>query len=189
MKTCPKCYEAKPLSEFHVRKSRGGQPASRCKPCCVAAQREWRGKQTDYDKRRYQAVKVETRERHLVRKYGVNLAAYDAMLFAQGGKCAICQTTPETQRYGVFHVDHCHSTGVVRGLLCRGCNQMLGVVSDDPAKLHRAIAYLGGQIPELIGNAILAAIASALALVGGVRPGAGSNPEKSPGSVLSEVKA
>lgn len=161
MKTCPKCREVKPLSEFHVRKNRGGQPASRCKPCCVAAQREWRGKQADYDKRRYQAVKVETRERHLVRKYGVTLADYDAMLERQGGKCAICQTTPETQRYAVFHVDHCHATGVVRGLLCRGCNNVLGVINDDPEALARAIAYLGvqvPQIPELIGNAILDAI-------------------------------
>jgi DNA (cytosine-5)-methyltransferase 1 len=66
------------------------------------------------------------------------------------------------------------------------------VANGIPQRAHRLKA-LGNavvpQIPELIGNAILAAIASALALVGGVRPGAGSNPEKSPGSVLSEVKA
>jgi hypothetical protein len=93
-----------------------------------------------------------------VRKYGVTLADYDAMLAAQGGKCAVCLTTPDTQRYGVFHVDHCHTSGAVRGLLCRGCNNVLGVVNDDPAALARAIAYLGvtvPQIPELIGHAIL----------------------------------
>lgn len=164
MKTCPQCQTDKPLTEFHVRKSRGGQPASRCKSCSREAQRTWRSKQTDYDKRRYQAVKVETRERHLVRKYGVTLADYDAMLAAQGGKCAVCLTTPETQRYGVFHVDHCHTSGAVRGLLCRGCNNILGVVNDDPAALARAIAYLGvtvPQIPELIGRAILQARAAA----------------------------
>jgi 5-methylcytosine-specific restriction endonuclease McrA len=158
MKTCPQCCVAKPLTEFHVRKTRSGQPASRCKTCSRDAQRAWRSKQTDYDKRRYQVVKVETRERHLVRKYGVTLADYDAMLAAQGGKCAVCLTTPDTQRYGVFHVDHCHTSGAVRGLLCRGCNNVLGVVNDDPAALARAIAYLGvtvPQIPELIGHAIL----------------------------------
>lgn len=163
MKTCPQCQSAKPLAEFHVRKSRGGQPASRCKTCSREAQRTWRSKQTDYDKRRYQIVKVETRERHLVRKYGVTLADYDAMLAAQGGRCAVCLTTPETQRYGVFHVDHCHASGAVRGLLCRGCNNVLGVVNDDPAALARAIAYLGvtvPQIPELIGRAILQARAA-----------------------------
>lgn len=164
MKTCPQCQTDKPLTEFHVRNSRGGQPASRCKTCSREAQRTWRSKQTDYDKRRYQIVKVETRERHLVRKYGVTLADYDAMLAAQGGKCAVCLTTPDTQRYGVFHVDHCHASGAVRGLLCRGCNNVLGVVNDDPAALARAIAYLGvtvPQIPELIGRAILQARAAA----------------------------
>ena len=156
MKRCPSCALQKPLTEFHVRKTRNGAPASRCKPCSRDAQRKWRRTQPDYDKRRYQEVKVETRERHLVRKYGVNLTAYNQMLDAQGGKCAICRTTPETQRYGVFHVDHCHATGAVRGLLCRGCNNVLGVVKDDPAALARAIAYLGvgiPQIPELLGRA------------------------------------
>ena len=163
MKTCPQCQSVKPLTEFHVRKSRGGQPASRCKTCSREAQRTWRSKQTDYEKRRYQIVKVETRERHLVRKYGVTLADYDAMLAAQDGKCAVCLTTPETQRYGVFHVDRCHASGAVRGLLCRGCNTVLGVVNDDPAALARAIAYLGvtvPQIPELIGRAIMQARAA-----------------------------
>lgn len=156
MKTCPRCRTTKPLTEFWVRRTRGGAPSSRCKDCSRDAQREWRRKQPEYDKRRYQAVKVETRERHLIRKYGVSLADYDAMLEAQGGKCAICHTTPDTQRYGVFHVDHCHSTGAVRGLLCRGCNHMLGVVGDDPAALRRAIEYL--VRPELIGRAILASL-------------------------------
>lgn len=163
MKSCPSCKIELPLSEFHVRKTRGGQPASRCKSCSREAHRVWKQARPDYEKRRYQAIKVETRERHLVRKYGVTLADYDAMLERQDGKCAICQTTPSTQRYGVFHVDHCHASGAVRGLLCRGCNNVLGVVNDSPEALARAIAYLGGQvpqIPELIGNAILQAIAS-----------------------------
>lgn len=160
MKVCLACLYELPLTQFHIRKTRGGQPASRCKSCSREAQRNWRKARPDYDKRRYEAEKVETRERHLVRKYGVTLADYDAMLDQQGGKCAICLTTTDTQRYGVFHVDHCHATGAVRGLLCRGCNNLLGVVKDKPEALARAIAYLGvqvPQIPELIGRAIMEA--------------------------------
>jgi hypothetical protein len=108
-------------------------------------QKAWRRSRPDYEKNRYQAVKVETRERHMVRKYGVTLADYEAMLAVQGGRCAICHVTEGSQRYGVFHVDHCHSTGRVRGLLCRGCNHMLGVVGDSVEALERAISYLGGK--------------------------------------------
>lgn len=158
MKRCPKCKLDKPLSEFWARRTRDGAPASRCKMCSRDAQREWRATRPDYNKRRYQIVKVETRERHLVRKYGVTLAHYDAMLKAQGGKCAICARTEDSQRHKVFHVDHCHATGRVRGLLCRGCNHVLGHVQDDPAVLWAAISYLN---PELIGRAILASEAAA----------------------------
>ena len=156
MKTCPKCQTEKSLTEFHVRKSRGGQPASRCKSCSRDAQRAWRSKQIDYDKRRYQIAKVETRERHLVRKYGVNLADYNAMLADQNGACAICGKAEVSETHGVLHVDHCHTTGAVRGLLCRNCNHVLGLMSDDAALLIRAAEYLQSpQIPELIGRAIL----------------------------------
>lgn len=154
-KTCPKCRKSKPLSMFWTR--RDGRPASRCKACSVEANRAWRASKPDYERLRYAGQKTETRERHLVRKYGVDLAGYAAMLAAQNGACAICGASEQSQKDGVFHVDHCHATGRVRGLLCRGCNHMLGHLKDDPEKLRRAIEYLVPQIPELIGRAILAA--------------------------------
>ena len=157
-KLCPDCRTTKPITEFWIRRDRG-TPASRCKPCSSEAQKAWRRSKPTYERDRYQANRVETRERHLVRKYGVTLATYDDMLAAQGGLCAICGTTEDTQHNRVFHVDHCHTTGRVRGLLCRGCNHVLGHLKDDPSKLERAIAYLGvvPQIPEMIGRAIMAA--------------------------------
>ena len=156
-KACPKCKTTKPLSDFWVRAD--GRAASRCKPCSTQANREWRANNADYERTRYQACKAETRERHLVRKYGVDLAEYDRLLALQGGKCAICLCDPRTQAHGVFHVDHCHSTGRVRGLLCRGCNHVLGHLNDDPENLRRAIAYLVPQIPEMIGRALLSSLA------------------------------
>lgn len=154
-KLCPNCNVEKPHSDYWIRRDRNA-PAGRCKECSTAAQRAWRRSKPDYERARYQLVKVETRERHLLRKYGVSLADYDRMLVAQNGNCAICQAPEAEQHNGVFHVDHCHTTGRVRGLLCRGCNHMLGVVGDNPAVLERAITYLSvPQIPELIGRAIL----------------------------------
>lgn len=63
----------------------------------------------------------------------------------QNGKCAICFAPPGDQ---LFDVDHDHKTGIVRGLLCRDCNFMLGKAKDDSEVLKRASEYVanGGVI-------------------------------------------
>lgn len=74
--------------------------------------------------------------------YGMTAEEFDARLAAQGGVCAICGT-PEWNGKGDHpHVDHCHETSQVRGLLCRGCNNGLGNFGDDPARLRAAADYL-----------------------------------------------
>ena len=87
---------------------------------------------------KYEANPAHDRERHLVRKYGVDLGAYERLFAAQDGKCAICRRSQER----AFDVDHCHSTGAVRGLLCTNCNRMVGHAHDDPGRLDAAAAYL-----------------------------------------------
>lgn len=64
----------------------------------------------------------------------------EAMLAAQGGKCAICaqNLAPGPN----CHTDHCHKTGRVRGILCNGCNIGLGYFRENPEALAGAIAYL-----------------------------------------------
>src|SRR6185312_3236559 len=64
-------------------------------------------------------------------KYGISLEQYEEMLARQGGGCAVCGTQPGKQR---LDVDHCHETGVVRGLLCRACNVSLGALKEDPER-------------------------------------------------------
>jgi hypothetical protein len=66
------------------------------------------------------------------------------MFDAQGGRCAGCLT--EFCKGRREHVDHCHTTGRVRGLLCRECNLVLGYVKDDAATLSRLASYL--SMPE-----------------------------------------
>ncbi len=152
MKACTKCKVEKPIADFWIDRRRN-KAKSTCKSCGKVQAREWRARNPGFERARYQRDKRLTRERHLVRKYGVTLADYDAMLQAQDGKCAICLSPESAQFKGVFHVDHCHATGAVRGLLCRGCNHMLGVVGDDPAVLQRAIAYL---VPQVAAEVIAA---------------------------------
>jgi hypothetical protein len=153
MKTCTKCKAEKPATEFWPDRRRASGLMSRCKVCKTDDARHYRASRPGYHKDVYARSREATRERHLVRKYGVTLADYDAMLKTQGGKCAICLSPESAQYKGVFHVDHCHATGAVRGLLCRGCNHMLGSVGDDPAVLRRAIAYL---VPQVAAEVIAA---------------------------------
>jgi hypothetical protein len=80
------------------------------------------------------------RNRRLISVYGISQEEYDAMLTRQGGVCAICKKKPDEGK--VLFVDHCHVTGMVRGLLCKKCNSLLAFGNDDPDILRAAIAYL-----------------------------------------------
>ena len=72
--------------------------------------------------------------------------SYNAMLAVQGGLCAICrQAQTQTNKWGTryaLHVDHCHSCGVVRGLLCERCNTGIAALGDRQ-RLLAATDYLG----------------------------------------------
>ena len=79
--------------------------------------------------------------------YGITPAEYEAMVVAQGGKCAICRRTERASDRHTgsrlpLSIDHDHLTGSVRGLLCTACNKALGQFEEDPALLAAAIAYL-----------------------------------------------
>lgn len=81
------------------------------------------------------------RQAEIQNRYGLTVNQYDALLESQNNACAICLSvftkTP--------HVDHCHATQRVRGLLCTHCNMAIGLFQDEVGKLSRAIAYLSGQ--------------------------------------------
>lgn len=75
---------------------------------------------------------------HIKRRYGITLEEYDQMFERQHGLCEICQRDKK------LVVDHDHSTGKVRGLLCQPCNIMLGIARDSGDTLHMALAYISG---------------------------------------------
>ena len=142
MKTCSVCKNEKTEEEYWPDRRRKNGLMSRCKECNKLQAKKYRASNPNYEKERYQKYKKETRERHLKRKYGVDLIMYEKMLSDQNMACAICGAFEKDQFNEVFHVDHCHETGNVRGLLCRGCNHMLGVAQDNPEIFIRAINYL-----------------------------------------------
>lgn len=81
------------------------------------------------------------RERDLRLKYGMTVHEYDQMVIYQNGVCAICRQMESTGNRRLA-VDHCHSIGKVRGLLCGQCNLAIGKMGDSPSRLRAAADYL-----------------------------------------------
>lgn len=80
-----------------------------------------------------------THEARVQDTYGLEPGDYDKLFEAQQGRCAICKGT----RRGRLDVDHDHSTGIVRGLLCAADNRkVLKYAKNDPERLRRAADYL-----------------------------------------------
>jgi len=90
----------------------------------------------------WQRANPDKRLTQQLRRFGITAAEYQDLLNEQGGGCAICGREPGTTGVGRHHVDHCHQTGVVRGVLCSECNLGLGKFGDDPARLEVAALYL-----------------------------------------------
>lgn len=95
----------------------------------------------EYRKRRPRNV----RNTELKKLYGLSLEDWERMYADQGGVCAICKQSEsdKSTRYSNLAVDHCHTTGVVRGLLCSACNRAIGFLGDDPDRAKALAEYLG----------------------------------------------
>lgn len=144
-KTCPHCQQTKPLTEFHKSKATVHGYQVYCKTCQNKRHTEWRMQNLEHvaakQKRWRKNNPRRSKDHHLKGVYGLELGTYDAMLTEQGGKCAICVTAENSSR-GDLHVDHCHDSGKVRGLLCHHCNLGIGHFQHDTALLEAAITYL-----------------------------------------------
>ncbi|MFJ3650192.1 endonuclease VII domain-containing protein [Streptomyces murinus] len=116
-KFCRSCGEIKSHTEWHRNASASDGLSTSCKACRA----------------------VKGRADHLKRQYGLTEAERDAMVASQRGLCVICLKAPAA------HVDHCHKTGRVRGVLCFNCNSAIGKLGDDPDAVRRAAAYLEGN--------------------------------------------
>lgn len=107
----------------------------------------YRAREAEYSKRykanpevKAQKVRIQINyERRL--KFGITEDQYEQMKIDQNYRCAICNTDKPGGR-GDWHIDHCHTNGNVRGLLCMSCNTALGHFKDDIDILAKAIQYL-----------------------------------------------
>lgn len=146
-KLCPKCTKTKPLDQFYRKTLPNGKITVRsyCIACSTAARNEWRKANPKDNERNKQYNKEhaeEIRGKKLVKKYWPTLtwrealAEWQRIYDMQYGLCAFGHKTNK------LHVDHCHTTKAIRGLLCYNCNNGLGRFKDDIDVLTAAISYI-----------------------------------------------
>lgn len=92
----------------------------------------------------YRRNKEKQRWYQIKTKYGIDKEEYNEMLTAQNFSCAICNKHMAECAQPLY-IDHCHSTGKVRGLLCCPCNSGIGLMNDDVSLLNKAVKYLEGN--------------------------------------------
>ena len=135
----------KPLFSFYKDASKKDGLTSYCKGCSKEKRKEQYNDNPQEEKQKlktyYQNNKDKAKNYYLVKNYGIDAETYEQMFKDQEGKCAICDTPHEELNRGLF-VDHCHSSGKVRGLLCQFCNTLLGMAQDNKSILQKASKYL-----------------------------------------------
>lgn len=119
--------------------------SSKCKSCI----KEKRAKQKEYDKaywkkwsgRNIEKLKLRDKSYNLKKKFNMTIEDYQELKKQQNGKCACCPKEFSSNGKDLA-VDHCHSTGKIRGLLCNECNTSLGLLKEDTQIIRNLIAYL-----------------------------------------------
>ena len=104
----------------------------------IGMPRQGGSRRTTYCSARCRALKWARAKRY--KKYGITEDTFRQMLRTQQNRCAGCMSLFQSEE--AAHIDHCHQTGKVRGLLCGHCNCALGFVKDSRANLYQLAAYL-----------------------------------------------
>lgn len=132
---CRSCYEKQLISNNSEFKNRQ-----------LENSRRWASlnseKKKEYDKNRRLKVGPQTKERfsrYLKKKFNITLEQYNKLVLDSGNKCEICGRPPSKDKK--LHLDHCHTTNNIRGLLCAQCNWYLGFIDKDPSIVNKIIKY------------------------------------------------
>lgn len=144
-KICTVCRGREPQVVFGKNRAMPDGLQVTCKVCMRAKARvlrntpEGRAKSSAYHIKwcRTPKGRAHLRAVHFRKKYLLTIEERDAMAAAQHGLCAICNTPPAK-----LVVDHCHSTGTIRKLLCSACNTAIGLFQEDCGRMLAAIQYL-----------------------------------------------
>ena len=132
------CKRALPIESFKRRvvSSPDSGWKSACNECNLARRKEI------YHERKHPD---QQREKNLRKSFGLGVDDYETILRNQDYRCKLCGVSAEEEKKRTskrLAVDHCHTTGKIRGLLCRKCNTGLGNFNDDINLMTKAINYL-----------------------------------------------
>jgi hypothetical protein len=136
-KICTTCKKLKSLEHFGKQKRSSDGISKSCKSCKNAYQQQYMNLNP-----------LSKRKLYVKTRYNLEWDDYVTMFDNQGGCCYICYaslnlvTTGTNSKLNTAHVDHCHVTNKVRGLLCNECNKGLGAFKDSVVYLQKAIQYL-----------------------------------------------
>lgn len=153
MKTCTRCRQERDEASFYRNPRSKDGLEYRCKQCHREMSRIRSAKYFQMHKNRivarrraerqadpakWKALDKQYSRTHNLKKYGLTREAFNEKLRQQDGMCTLCER-PLTETNTA--VDHCHTSGKVRDLLCKSCNSYLGWV-ERPGWLERTIAYI-----------------------------------------------
>ncbi len=143
LQECVQCHLALPMSEFYKRPCNLRGYTTTCKKCIFnlrKARPSYKYYNTTYAKQYRKDNPRTVRGYYFKYKYGITADDYDSMYAGQGGCCLICGKHKDK-----LVIDHDHISGVVRGLLCSGCNTAMGQFQDNVDILTKAIEYIKGH--------------------------------------------
>jgi U3 small nucleolar RNA-associated protein 14 len=149
-KLCPTCLKQKHFREFNKDCTNKDGLEYSCRDCRNTKRRQLylKDHKKNKEKSKIKSKNFRTtrkdycRNYDLKRNYGITSEDFDNMLKEQNSVCEICSRKNPNSKHNRFHVDHCHETGKVRGLLCSPCNLGLGAFGDNTEVLTEAIKYL-----------------------------------------------
>lgn len=158
-KVCSKCGIEKPLNEFGKEKRLKHGLRCWCKSCCSEYNKVYNQineKRVKAQKKEYlarpeiKAMYAEYRERNknkkaeydLMRTYNITIEQKQQMITDQNGLCGICRAKFKNQKDAC--VDHDHETGKIRGMLCKTCNKLLGII-EKQGFLELSMNYLNNH--------------------------------------------
>lgn len=158
MKTCLKCGQEKPISEYHAKR---GKPQPQCKTCRSdymakhykenrprerAKRKSWYEANREYVCEKMRTDRLlhleEYRLRSRLRRKGMTFEEYTYKVTSQKNACEICHSSFGREAYKCSYIDHCHKTGKFRGLLCSQCNTAIGLLKESETLFKACITYL-----------------------------------------------